>query len=93
MDAEQQLLAALSRAFGDRGFDTTSVRLHAEHANDLAKALDEAIPNCRFGGKPRGRFKDGSARRMLMRLALQHFDTDHAGWWYFKKIAMRCRHG
>jgi len=85
MDAEQQLLTALARAFGDRGFDTTSVRLHAEHANDLAKALDDAIPNCRFRGNPHARFKDGPVRRMLMRLALQHFHTDHAGWWYLKK--------
>ena len=75
------LLAALAQAFGSKCFDTTSVRLHALDANDLAQALDNAIPNCRYhSGYQRGRFKDRPVRRMLTQLAPQHFDTDHCGW-------------
>jgi hypothetical protein len=83
---EQQLLAALSQAFGRNCFDTTSVKLRAQNADDLAKALENAIPNCRYrSGYQRGRFKDRPVRRALKQLAAQHFDTDHAGWWYLKQ--------
>jgi len=86
--AEQQLLAALSQAFGEKNFDTTSVRLRAQDAdnlaNDLAKALDNAIPNCRRKNGRR-QFKDAPVRRALKQLAPQHFNTDHYGWWYLKK--------
>jgi hypothetical protein len=60
------------------------VRLQARHVDDLAEALDNAIPGCRFRGL-RGRYKDGPVRRALMRLATQHFDTNNHGWWYLKK--------
>jgi hypothetical protein len=88
-DSEQQLLAALSQAFGRKCFDTSSVLGRVWHANDLklAKALDAAIPNCRYrSGYWHGHFKDGAVRHVLTRLAPQHFDTDRYGWWYLKSI-------
>ena len=79
-EQEMRLVNAIAAAFGDRRFDTTSIILKANHADEveLVEAIDSAIPNCRYR---RGRFRDAVLRRELKRLAKKHFETDRAGWW------------
>jgi hypothetical protein len=84
LEAEVELLAAIATAFGTSGFDTTSIVDTSTRDKRLCAALEAAVPGCRFSRSSWTIYRDGPIRRVLTRLARDHFTTDRMGWWYVK---------
>jgi hypothetical protein len=76
---EQVLLDDLGRVFGPKQFDTTSVIAKADWDEELASAIDAALPGY-IKNTLHARYR--RLGRLLNALADDHFTTDDAGWWY-----------
>ena len=82
---ELHLIATIWELLGSRVFDVHVIVGEADHSPQLMAAIEAVIPNCRYrSGYCRGRLKARPLRRILTRLAEEHFTADHRGWWQIK---------